>query len=135
MFTSENHVGRLVELRVATPFAADELAALQERHVEVIRGVGGDFVVVSDFRDAHVFPPGVADRFVGLMTQLNPGLIRSAVLVNRSAVLGLQAERAIQEAGHPDRRVFRAPQKLEEWLAEILTAGEQGRLRRFLGVV
>jgi hypothetical protein len=132
VFSSDNHVGRLVELRVATPFAEDELARLLERHVEVIQGVGGDFVVAVDFRRAHVFPAAIAEGFVRLMGRVNPALIRSGVLINESAVFGLQAERAIVEAGHPERKVFRAPADLERWLGEVLTVSERRRLVEFL---
>lgn len=132
MFSSENHAGMLVELRVASPFRADELETLRRRHLEVVAGVGGEYVVAADFREAHVFPPAVAEGFVEMMTYVNPGLVRSAILVNDSAVFGLQAARAVQEAGSPNRRVFRASLEMQRWLGEVLTMPERIRLREFL---
>ena len=66
------------------------------------------------------------------MTQLNPRLLRSASLINESAVLGLQAERAMEVAGHDNRQAFRDPLAMEEWLGEVLSEAEQNRLRLFL---
>ncbi len=137
MFSSENREGRLIELRVVTPMSAEEMLALQEKHLEVTRGVEGEYAVAVDMRRAQVFPPQIAERFIALMSRLNPRLMRSAVLINESAVLGLQAERAIETAGDADRRAFRDPVALEHWLGEVLTARERSRLRDFLleGVV
>ena len=132
MFTTENREGRLVELRVVTPVTVGEMLQLQQTHLEVTRGVEGQYVVVVDLRQAHVFPPQITDSFIGLMSQLNPRLQRSAILINDSAVLGLQAERAIDTAGNPSRRSFRDPQGLGQWLGEVLTSRERDRLRRFL---
>ena len=89
MFSSENHVGQLVEVRVATPLSLEELAELQQTHVALLAAIEGNYVVVADFRRAHVFPPKITERFIGLMLQLNPLLLRSGVLVSGSAVLGL----------------------------------------------
>ncbi len=132
MFSSENREGRLVELRVGTPMSAEEMLDLQKTHLEVTGGVEGAYVVAVDLRRAQVFPPQITERFIGLMSQLNPRLLRSAILINESAVLGLQAERAIETAGNPDRRTFRDPVELGQWLGEVLTERERSRLRLFL---
>lgn len=132
MFSSENRVGRLVELRVRTPMTMEEMTALRQRHLDVLAGVDGSFVIVTDLRNAHVFPPEITEAFIGMMGRINPDLKRSAVLINESAVLGLQAERAITEAGNPNRRSFRDPGELLSWMREILSAEEQVRLQEFL---
>ena len=132
VWSSENRLGRLIELRVVTPMSADEMLELQQTHLEVTRGVEGDYAVVVDMRRAQVFPPQISERFIALMSQLNPRLLRSAILINESAVLGLQAERAIEAAGNPDRKTFRDPVALERWLGEVLTERERLRLRSFL---
>ena len=132
MFSSDNHVGRLVELRVLTPMAADEMVELQRRHLEVLQSLAGSFVIVTDMRHAHVFPPDITEAFIEMMGKINPDLERSAVLINESAVLGLQAERAINEAGNANRRSFRQPAELVDWLAEVLTPQEIARLKLFL---
>lgn len=135
MFSSSNHVGRLVELRVQTPMSLDEMADLRRRHLEVLESLDGSFVIVTDLRHAHVFPPQITEAFIQMMGKINPDLERSAVLINESAVLGLQAERAIAEAGHPNRRSFREPAALVDWLAEVLTPAETARLKLFLAEV
>lgn len=132
MFSSENREGKLVELRVVTPVSVEEMLDLQKTHLEVTRAIKGDYAVAVDLRRAQVFPPQITERFISLMSQLNPRLLRSAILINESAVLGLQAERAIETAGHPDRKAFRDPVALELWLGEVLSDGEKGRLRNFL---
>jgi hypothetical protein len=132
MFSSENHVGRLIEMRIVTPFAEAEVAELLQRHLAVVAGVGGEVVFAVDLRRAQVLPPAIADRFVQLMGQVNPALLRSGLLINDSAVFGLQAERAVAEAGNPERKVFRSPEDMERWLGGILTGAELRRLREFL---
>ena len=52
MFSSENHEGKLVELRVATPISAPEIVDLQKTHLEVTGRVEGDYVVAVDLRGA-----------------------------------------------------------------------------------
>ncbi len=47
-------------------------------------------------------------------------------------MLGLQAERAIETAGHANRKAFRDPVELELWLGEVLNERERSRLRNFL---
>ncbi len=134
MFTSENHEGCLIELRIASPVTADEIAEMQRVHLATLQRIAGNYVAAVDLRQAFVFPAEISERLIALMGQLNPRLLRSAWLINSSAVLGLQAERAIQEAGHPNRRTFREPEPMELWLSEVLTPAEQARLHQFLTV-
>lgn len=132
MFSTENRVGRLVELRVQTPMKLDEMQALRARHLEVVQSIGGSYVIVTDLRHAHVFPPDITEAFIQMMGRINPDLERSAVLINESAVLGMQAERAITEAGNPNRKSFREPWSLVEWMSDALTPHELSRLKQFL---
>ncbi|MDA8020444.1 MAG: hypothetical protein MPN21_23645 [Thermoanaerobaculia bacterium] len=132
MFSSDNRVGRLVELRVQTPMNLEEMAELQRRHLQVLQSLEGSFVIVTDLRHAHVFPPDITEAFIQMMGRINPDLERSAVLINESAVLGLQAERAIAEAGNPNRRSFREPDELMDWLSDVLDPSERTRLQAFL---
>jgi hypothetical protein len=132
MFKSENRVGRLVELRVHTPMKLEEMLALRARHLEVLQSIAGSYVIVTDLRHAHVFPPDITEAFIQMMGRINPDLERSAVLINESAVLGMQAERAIGEAGNPNRRSFREPWTLLDWMSEVLTPQELARLKQFL---
>lgn len=132
MFSSENQVGKLVELRVASPFDEQEMTQLVQTHLEVLRSTESPYIIAVDMRHAQVFPATITERFISMMSVVNPDLLRSAVLVNESAILGLQAERAIAEAGHPNRRAFRDPEQAMDWLAEVLTMAERFRLRSFV---
>ena len=132
MFKTENRVGRLIELRIQSPVSEDEVQQIQARQLELVRRLGERFVAVTDLRRAIVFPPQVTDQFIALMQRANPMLERSGVLIADSAVLGLQAERAMREGGHDHRQAFRDPAKLEAWLGEVLTVDERSRLRAFL---
>jgi hypothetical protein len=80
-----------------------------------------------DLVDATVFPPEVVDAYVSVMRS-EPSLIRTGTLLNPDPVLGLQIQRMIREANNPNRRVFRDPEALAEWLGEVLTVRERIRL-------
>lgn len=133
MFSSEHHIENLVELRIVSPFPEVEMARLVKEHLDVLSSLQSKpYIVVTDLRAAHVFPASITARFIAMMQAINNDLKRAAVLINGSAVLGLQAERAIQEAGHLERRSFREPEPLVEWLGEELSAASRLRLRAFL---
>ena len=132
MFTSEHHVGRLIELRIRSPITVDELQELRASQIRHVLSIDEKFISVTDLRRAFVFPPAIADGFLSLMKQANPRLDRSAFLVSDSATFSLQAERILTELGNPDRRAFREADDLELWLSQVLTDAERRRLRRFL---
>lgn len=132
MYNIENRVGRLLEIRIATPVDEGEAAELRGRHQRVLAGIDGQYVSAIDLRHAHVFPSPVTEVFIHIMSATSPRLQRSALLIGPSATFGLQAERAIKEGGNPARRAFRDPGDLEAWLGEVLTPLEKGRLRLFL---
>ena len=132
MFTIENHVGRLVEVRIATPVAEHEMPGIAQATHELIESLPGSFVAVMDLRHANVFPQAVSDAFVQILAGNNPKLERSAFLIGESTIFGLQIERAIRMAGKPTRQAFRKPEELEAWLDEPLKPSEQYRLHEFL---
>lgn len=132
MFTSRNVVGRLMELRIGTPLTHEEIGELIQKQLKNIARIPGQYVSVVDLRGANVFPPDIAEKLIALMTQGNPKLERSAFLLPESAILGLQAERAIQEGRVDKRRVFRDVEVAASWLGEILNVSERRRLREFL---
>ncbi len=132
MFTSENHVGRLVELRIRSPVTDEEVAELLDTQLEHIRRLEQRFVAVTDLRQAYVFPPHVADGFIALLESANPRLERSGILVSESAVFSMQLERALDAAANPHRRAFRSAEELAAWLGEVLSEPERQRLEQFL---
>jgi len=133
MFTIENHAGRLFEMRFGSPFSAADFQRFREEHQAVAARMEGDLVAVADVRGAtRVFPPEVIDGFVELMNISDPRIVRSAYLIGDSELFRLQAERARREGGDAERRIFRGPAALREWLHEILTEEEFERLLVFL---
>lgn len=132
MFSIENKVGRLVEVRIATPVREEEMPGIGKATHDLIASIPDEFVAVMDLRAAHVFPQTVSDAFVEILSDNNPKLQRSAFLIGESAIFGLQVERAIRQAGKPTRRAFRDPAEMEAWLDEPLAPAEQRRLHDFL---
>jgi len=131
MYTLQNRVGRLVELRVESPmdlqdmrhFAADAARAVA-KHSAVI--------VVTDLLGARVFMQPIADAIMGVIRHDGPKVERNAFLVGESAVFSMQIERIIRGSGVPGRRAFRSPSELEQWLEDALSRSEKARLPEFL---
>jgi len=132
VFHIEHHVGKLVEVRIASPVREEEMPEVAAATHAVVEKVPKGFVAVMDLRRAHVFPQAVAEGFIHILSDNNPKLGRSAVLIHPSAVFALQVERAIREADNPMRKAFRDPATLEAWLDEALDRVEQKRLHEFL---
>jgi hypothetical protein len=132
MFTLDIRQGRLLEARISSPIALPEVAAFGKRLVQLLTPTRGQVVICTDIRRANVFPPEVADAFVGLMKSDNPRLERSAFLVGESAMFGLQVERMLRDAGNPARKSFRDRAVLAAWLGELLDAKERARLAQYL---
>jgi hypothetical protein len=132
MYLIENFVGRLIEVRVETPVAPEELEAFGRRLRAVLAPHAFPVAFCVDLRGARLFPPEVSDGFVALMRADNPRLDRSAFLVSESALFSLQVERMIREAGSPKRRTFREAAELSTWLGETLSPEEKARLVAYL---
>ncbi|CAN5446191.1 hypothetical protein BH09MYX1_BH09MYX1_04530 [soil metagenome] len=131
VWSIERSVGRLVEIRIWSPVSIEETIAWQRAHDDVIAAIGGPYVCLVDLVDATVFPQEVVDAYVATMKN-EPLLIRTATLLNQSPTLGMQIQRMIKEADHPDRRVFRDAGELAEWLDKVLDDRERERLNRVL---
>lgn len=131
MHKIQHITGRLVEVRIATPLTLEEVKQLGEEHKAAISRIQDRYVGVVDLHKADVFPAEVTDALVQLLSRMSGRVERTAFLVG-SAVFALQAERILRNAANPNRRTFRDPEALKEWLGEVLTAGERFRLNRFL---
>lgn len=132
MYSIENNVGRLIEIRLASPVSLQEVQNLLRIHSRIVLGVQGKYVSVIDLRKAHVFPQEVTEILTRIMTHANPKLERSGLLIGESAIFGLQVERVIHEGGTDHRRPFREPVLLVAWLGEVLSEPERERARLFL---
>lgn len=132
MHKAQNVVGRLVEARFASPLDLDEVKQFVAEHRAIINRLARKYVGVVDLLQADVFPVPVAEGLIQLLSGVAPQLERTAFLIRDSALFALQVERVIRNSNHPDRRVFRDPEALKEYLGEVLDAPEQARLARFV---
>jgi len=127
----ENRVGKLVEIRIASPVSVDDALAFGVEHDALIARVSGSYVCLVDLVDATVFPPDVVAAFVATMRN-EERLVRTGTLLNPSPTFGMQIHRMIKEANHPARRAFRDAAELYDWVAEVLDASERRRLAQVL---
>ena len=132
MYRVENHAGRLIEVKLASPLVIEEVEQFTQKYVEVMRKIPVRYVGVVNLLEAYVFPKAVAEGLMKLLSGAAAHVERSALLIGESAVFGLQVERLIREANNPNRRAFRNGHELVAWLGEVLTAAEKKELERFI---
>src|SRR5687768_14073406 len=109
MHSVENHVGRLIEVRLATPFSDEELEVCIVRIRATVVANPQKIVFAVDVAGVDVLPPETADKFLAMMRADNPKVERAGYLLPpRRAIVGLQLERMIRDAKGPGRRAFRA---------------------------
>jgi len=134
VYTVENRAGRLIEVKIGSPLSMEDVQQFVQKYQAVMRQVpGGKYIGVVNLLEAYVFPPAVIQALSQLLSGAGSHVMRSAFLIGESAVFGLQVERVIHDAKHPDRRAFRNGRELVTWLAEILTPGEKREVERFIG--
>lgn len=132
MHKAQNVVGRLVEARFASPLSLEEVKQFVAEHRAIINRLARKYVGVVDLLQADVFPVPVAEALIQLLSGVAPQLERTAFLIRDSALFAMQVERVVRNSNHPDRRVFRDPEALKEYLAEVLDLQEQARLAQFV---
>lgn len=132
MHKAENRVGRLVEVKLASPLDIHEVQEFVKELTAIIGRINGKYVGVVDLLAANVFPAVVADSLMQLLSVASPRVERTALLIGESATFALQVERVIRTANNENRRVFRNPQELERWLGEVLDPDERRRLKQFI---
>lgn len=132
MHKAENHVGRLVEVKLASPITPDEVQEFVRELVGIMGRIPGKYVGVVDLLDAHVFAPAVTETLIQLLSGAAARVERTAFLINESAIFALQVERIIRSSNNDNRRAFRQSDELVTWLAEVLTPEERVRLKTFM---
>lgn len=135
MWTIEQRVGRLIEIRIASPIVYADLDAFGVRLSQCIVHLTERVprvLACTDLSGAHIFAPEVAEWFIRMMNRDNPILERNAVLIGPSAVFALQVERMLKQGNSPTRRAFREPESLIEWLGELSTPLERERVRQLV---
>ncbi len=131
MWSVDCKVGRLVEIRIWSPVTLAETDPWGAAHDAVIAAVDGPYVCFVDLVDATVFPPDVVAGYVKTMKN-EERLVRTGTLLSESPTFGMQIQRMIREANNPERRAFREPRELFDWLGEKLDRAERDRLRELL---
>ena len=131
MYTIDNVVGALVEIRIWSPVSVDEAVEWALDHERVVNSTRGEYVCFVDLVHASVFPQKVADAYTAVMRD-ELRLRRTGVLLGESAVQSLQVDRMLRETGNPVRRAFREVPDLLGWLDPTLGPVERGRLRLVL---
>jgi hypothetical protein len=125
-------VGRVVEVRVRRLGALSDVESLNSRFCEAVRQAGAGAMICGDFRGASPLSREVADAWSRAMREANPGIARSALLVDPANVtFNLQIERIVRCAGNPERRVFADVTDLRTWMECDLTEREREALRAF----
>ncbi len=139
MITVESHTGVLIELRFEGKPTLDDMARFTSQTAALVTELSArdarKAVLCTDLRATNLFSPEVASKIINLMRGDNPRVERNAVLGNESALLTLQVQRLLIEAGSPGRRrIFTDPAPLVAWLAEVLEEHERARLEAFLAM-
>jgi hypothetical protein len=133
MFSAEIRVGRLLEVRMASPLPLFEAQALVQDIRKLVKGTHAPSLGVIDMRGVRILDPDVVDFLAELMRKDNPFLARNAFLVTDAGALKtLQIERMLKEGRSIARKAFRVRAEAEAWLGEALDDVEKARLRAFL---
>jgi hypothetical protein len=138
MITVECHAGVLIELRFDGKPSLDDVARFKAETAALVTRLWARdarrVVLCTDLRATNLFAPEVATQIINLMRGDNPRVDRNGVLGNESALLTLQVQRLLIEAGSPGRRrIFTDSHPLVAWLGDVLDEVERARLGEFLG--
>jgi hypothetical protein len=132
MHKVENHAGRLIEVKLASPLEIGEVKQFVHELMSLIQRVNGRYVGIVDLREAHVFAPDVTEMLIQLLSGNASHVDRTALVIGESATFALQVERVIRSSNNPNRRAFRVPEEAAAWLGEVLTVTERVRLGQFV---
>jgi hypothetical protein len=128
----ECRVGRLIEIRLRSPFDLAQAHDIAGRAAQLFLSREGKFVSCVDMRGILVLSPDVADDMLVNLKRANRRIERTAVLLPTSPTVALQVERLHREAGNPARRTYREQNLLEQFLGEALDETERRALKVFL---
>jgi len=133
MISYECRAGRLIEVRIATPYDGEDTRALASHASRLFGKRTGTFVCAVDMRNLRVLSPEASDDTLENLRRVNRRIERTAVLLPTSATVALQIERLHREAGNPWRKAFYDARSLCAYLADVLHPDERVALDRFLG--
>jgi hypothetical protein len=137
MITVECHAGVLIELRFEGMLTLEEVARSKSETVALLTRLAAEHtrraVICTDLRAIRMFSPEATNEIIDLMRSGNPRIERNAVFGSESALLTLQVQRLLLEAGVLGRRrIFTRLAPLVAWIGEVLLEDERARLLEFL---
>jgi hypothetical protein len=125
-------VGRLIETRLRRSLTLADVSGVIEQANAIYAAPVDKFLSVVDLRVGRVQDDAVVQPLLQLFKSVNERVERVGFLVGSDSLLAVQVESVIVNARHPGRRVFRDPQSLIDYLAEVATPAEVQRLKEFL---
>ncbi len=134
MFTAENQVGRLIEVRLDGGGTLQDHQALNSKVFALLARMSQPAVFCTDMRKVDAFTDELAARLAQTYRTANLRVARTAIVARPKTRLAEQIEKIVREAGSPARRVFLDPADAQRWLGEILDEAERARLAVFVGV-
>jgi hypothetical protein len=132
MFQIQHRVGRLVEVSAGGRLALDEMKRFRTEFAQLLARTQGLLVICVDWRQAERIEDDALPLLVGVMRSDNPRLERAAHLPSPS--IEAQVTMLALASMFSQRRAFYRPEALLDWVDEVLSPEESGRLRAFLGM-
>jgi len=132
-FVVTSGTGRLLEVRALEVFRPGDVFCLAGELSERAQGLTAPAVIFADYRAAPPFSQAVADEWSRVMRAFNSRVAGSAVLLSPdNETFNLQFARVMRCAGSASRRSFLDGGELRDWLRDLLTDVEIGRLDHLL---
>lgn len=133
MYSTRHLAGRLVAIRIRSPFEQSDLKPHYENASRVLAAAPpGKLVFCVDLREATTFTQEVSAALLERMQHDNPRIERSGFMLAGGAVFAMQIERMVRQAALPHRRTFREVGECVRWLSEVLGVEERAALSRFV---
>ena len=134
MVTVENNVGRLIEVRQSGRVTIPELEAGFPEFQRIL-SKPGRFVMATDWRGMKLLDSETSEFLLSIMRSENDRIERHVLMMDPSAVMGLQIRRLFRAAGGETRAVFESHHHAEKWLSPALTEAERSRFSRFTAMI
>ncbi|MBK6576212.1 MAG: hypothetical protein IPG17_08445 [Sandaracinaceae bacterium] len=132
MVTVENRIGRLIEVRQTGKVTIEELQESFPVFQRILSSSPQRYVMATDWRGMRVLDAKTSEALLGIMRSKNDRIERQMLVMDPSAVMGLQVRRLFKDAGGETRAVFESADLARGWLEPALTPLEVASLKRFL---
>ena len=132
MVTLENRIGRLIEVRQTGKVTIEELQESFPVFQRILSSSPQRYVMATDWRGMRVLDAKTSEALLGIMRSKNDRIERQMLVMDPSAVMGLQVRRLFKDAGGETRAVFESADLARGWLEPALTPLEVASLKRFL---